>query len=123
MNADGLSTLETALTMPDINVVVRSASTIVELLGPLPLRRGDEWLTLGEEGRDHVHVKVSEAASLCFDAPGNANAHLDVLASGDDVILRIAFRKTNPEKASKFEGTRLAEVEGRFGHLRRGRHT
>jgi hypothetical protein len=123
MNVDELAILEAALTMPDTNVVVRNTSAIVELHGPLPLRRGGEWFTLGEEGRDHLHVKMSEAASLRFDAPGNANAHLDLLASGDDVILRIAFRKTNPEKASKFEGARLAEVEGRFGHLRRGRHT
>ncbi len=123
MNADELANLEAALTMADTNVVVRSASAIVELRGPLPLRQGDEWFTLGEEGKDHVHVKKSEVASLRFDASGDANAHLDLLASGDDVILRVAFRKTNPEKAGKFEGARLAELESRFGHLRPGRQT
>jgi hypothetical protein len=117
MDADALATLEAALKTDDTNIVVRSASAIVELMGPLPMRLGSEWLTIGEEGKNHVHVRLKDAASLRFGAPANANAHLQLLATGGEVILRIAFRGTNPEKTEKFQPARLGELRSRFGHL------
>ena len=117
MDADALATLEAALKTEDTNIVVRSASAIVELMGPLPMRLGPEWLTIGEEGKSHVHVRRKDAASLRFGAPTNANAHLELLAAGGEVILRIAFRGTNPEKTEKFHPARLGELRSRFGHL------
>jgi hypothetical protein len=107
------------LTTPDTNIVVRSASAIVELMGPLPMRLGSEWLTIGEEGKSHVHVRAKDAASLRFGAPDGGNAHLELLAAGGEVILRVAFRATNPEKVDKFDAARRQELKSRFGHLER----
>jgi hypothetical protein len=119
MDADAFATLEAALSTPETNIVVRSASAIVELLGPLPMRLGSEWLTIGEEGKSHVHVRMKDVASLRFGAPEGGNAHLELLAEGGDVILRVAFRATNPEKADKFQPARRDELRSRFGHLER----
>jgi hypothetical protein len=119
MEAEAFATLESALTTPDTNIVVRSASAIVELMGPLPMRLGAEWLTIGEEGKTHVHVRMKDAASLRFGAPESANAHLELLASEGEVILRVAFRGTNPEKPDKFQPARRDELKRRFGHIER----
>jgi hypothetical protein len=117
MDADALAALEAALSTSETNVVVRSASAIVELMGPLPMRLGQEWLTIGEEGKNHVHVRMRDVAAVRFGAPANANAHLQVLAAGGEVILRVAFRATNPEKTDKFQPARRDELRRRFGHL------
>jgi hypothetical protein len=117
MDADGWATLEAALLIAETNIVVRSSSAIVELMGPLPMRAGSEWLTIGEEGRNHVHVRMKDATSLRFGAPQNANAHLELLAAGGEVILRVAFRATNPDKIDKFQPARRDELRSRFGHL------
>ena len=117
MDADAFATLEAALMTPDTNIVVRGASTIVELMGPLPMRFGSEWLTIGEEGKSHVHVRMKDAASLRFGAPADGNAHLELLAAEGEVLLRIAFRSTNPQKVDKFQAARRDELRSRFGHL------
>jgi hypothetical protein len=117
MDAEAFATLEAALMTDDTNIVVRSASAIVELMGPMPMRLGSEWLTIGEEGKSHVHVRMKDAARLRFGAPANGNAHLELLGEGGEAILRVAFRGTNPEKLEKFQPARLGELRSRFGHL------
>jgi hypothetical protein len=117
MDADPLALLEAALKTDDTNVVVRSTSAIVELIGPLPMRLGPEWLTIGEEGKSHVHVRRKDVARLRFGAPANANAHVELISAEGEVILRVAFRGTNPEKVEKFQPARLAELRSRFEHL------
>lgn len=113
-----VATLEEALAFGDTLVIVRSGAAIAEVAGG-PLRRGQEWLTLGDEGAgaSHVHVKLSDVHALRFRQADGRNAALDVLGAGGDSIVSIVFRKTNAVRAESFDGARLVALRGRFGHL------
>lgn len=113
-----LAALEEALAFGDTMVIVRSGAATAEVTGG-PLRRGQEWLTLGDEGAGaaHVHVKLSEIHALRFRHAEGRNAALDVLDAGGDSIFSVAFRKTNPDRAETFDAERLATLRRRFGHL------
>jgi len=99
-------------------IIVRSAAAIAEVAAG-PLRRGQEWLTLGDEGAgaSHVHVKISDVRGLRYREQEGRNAALDVLGRDGAVILSISFRKTNPARAESFDPDRLAAVRAGFGHL------
>jgi hypothetical protein len=113
-----LAALEEGLAMGDTMVIVRSGGAIAEVTGG-PLRRGREWLTLGDEGAgaSHVHVRIADLHRLAYREAEGRNAALDVLGTDGDVLLSIAFRKTNPGSAEKFDPDRLARVRARFGGL------
>jgi hypothetical protein len=117
-----IAALEEGLAMGDTMVIVRSGGAIAEVAGG-PLRRGQEWLTLGDEGAaaSHVHVRIADVHRLAYREAQGRNAALDVVGPDGAVLLSIAFRKTNPESAEKFDSARLARVRARFGDLARGR--
>lgn len=113
-----LAALDEAVALGNTLVVVRSGAAIAEVAGG-PLRRGQEWLTLGDEGAgaSHVHVKLSEIGALRFRHAEGRNAALDVLNTSGEVIFALSFRKTNPARAETFDADRLDTVKARFGHL------
>jgi putative heme degradation protein len=113
-----LATLEQALAFGDTIVIVRSGAATAEVMGG-PVRRGQEWLTIGNEGAgaSHVHVKLSEIDALRFRHADGRNAALDVLNANGEVIFSLSFRKTNAGSAETFDADRLATVKARFGHL------
>ncbi len=118
MSDELLAALEDGLAMGDTIIIVRSSAAIAEVTGG-PLRRGREWLTLGDEGAgaSHVHVRIADVHSLAYRETEGRNAALDMLGADGAVLLCIAFRKTNPGSAEKFDPDRLARVRARFGGL------
>ncbi len=112
------TTLEDALALGDTMVIVRSGAAIAEVAGG-PVRRGQEWLTVGDEGAgaSHVHLKLSEIRAFRFRHDDGRNAALDVLDADGAPVLSISFRKTNPSHAETFDTARLAALRQRFGHL------
>ncbi len=113
-----LAALDEALALGNTIVLVRSGAAIAEVAGG-PLRRGQEWLTVGDEGAgaSHVHVRLSEIGALRFRHAEGRNAALDVLNANGEVIFSLSFRKTNPARVETFDSDRLATVKARFGHL------
>jgi hypothetical protein len=118
MTESVLVVLEEALAFGDTIVIVRSGAATAEVMGG-PLRRGQEWLTLGDEGAgaSHVHVKISEVQTLRFRHGEGRNAALDVLNANGEAIFSLSFRKTNAGRAETFDSDRLATLKARFGHL------
>jgi hypothetical protein len=115
---DDLSILEFALSLPETSLILRNAGAIAEIRGPLPLRRGPAWLTLGEEGGSHVHVKAADIRGCVFSDPPDANAALTVLGPDNGPLCRISFRGTNPLRATADGNARAIAVKEHFGHLR-----
>ncbi len=115
---DVVGALEAALALGDTMVIVRSGPAIAEVAGG-PLRRGAEWLTLGDEGAgaSHVHVKIADAPTLRYREAEGRNAALDLLGPDGTVILSLTFRRTNPGRVEGFDPDRLAAVRARFGGL------
>ena len=113
-----LAALEEALALGDTIVIVRAAAATAEVAGGR-LRRGQEWLTVGDEGAgaSHVHIKLSEIDALRFRHAEGRNAALDVLNGKGEAIFSLSFRKTNPSRAEMFDSDRLATLNARFGHL------
>ena len=113
-----LAVLEKALAFGDTIVIVRSGAAIAEVTGG-PARRGQEWLTVGDEGAgaSHVHIKLSEIDALRFRHTEGRNAALDILNANGDAIVSVSFRKTNPGRAETFDSERLTTLKSRFGHL------
>jgi hypothetical protein len=116
--SDVVATLEAALAMGDTMVIVRAGGAIAEVAGG-PLRRGTEWLTLGDEGTgaSHVHVKLADARALRYREAEGRNAALDLVGPDGAVILSLAFRRTNPGRPDAFDAARLAAVRARFRSL------
>jgi hypothetical protein len=110
--------LEAALAEGDTLVIVRAGSAIAEVVGG-PLRRGAEWLTLGDDttGASHVHVQLGDIRGIRYWEADGCNAALDVLGPDGRPILSLAFRGTNPGQAEAFDAGRLAAVRARFGRL------
>jgi hypothetical protein len=115
---DVATLLESALALGDTMVIVRNGTAIAEVPGG-PLRRGAEWLTLGDEGAgaSHVHVKIADARTLRYRESAGRNAALDLVGRDGAVILSVTFRRTNPDRAEQFDAKRLAAVQARFGGL------
>jgi Haem utilisation ChuX/HutX len=113
-----LAALEDALAFGDTIVIVRSAAATAEVRGG-PVRRGQEWLTIGDEGAgaSHVHIKLSEIDALRFRHTEARNAALDILNANGDAIFSVSFRKTNTGRAETFDSERLTKLKSRFGHL------
>ena len=116
-----IETLRNAVAEADARIIVRNPSAIAELCGPLPLespRDNAEWLTIGEEGKPHIHLRSSDVARLRFDAPLDGNVALEVLDEDGARVLRVAFVKTNPAKNDCDQRRRSALID-RYG-ARRG---
>lgn len=113
-----VAALSDALAFGDTLVIVRAGGAIAEVAGG-PLRRGEEWLTLGNEGADasHVHVRIADAQAIRYRQTEGRNAALDVLGPDGAVIVSIAFRRTNPARPETFDAERLAAIVARFGWL------
>ncbi len=112
-----LSALEAALTLGDTSVIVRSAGAIAEVHGLLTLRQGAEWVTLGEEGRTHVHLKIEDESRLRYAQPDEGLAALELLGPDGDLLCRVSFRGTNQARAENYNPERAANVRERFGCL------
>lgn len=114
-----VTALADALAFGDTLVIVRAGAAIAEVAGG-PLRRGEEWLTLGDEGAgaSHVHLRIADVQAIRYRPAEGRSAALDVLDANGAVIVSIAFRRTNPARAETFDAERLAAIGARFG--RRG---
>lgn len=112
-----VAAIEAALAFVETSVIVRSASAIAEVRGPLMVRQGAEWVTLGEEGGTHVHLKIQDGCRLRYTQPDEGNAALELLGSDGDMLWRVSFRGTNPARAESYNRERAANVRERFGCL------
>lgn len=112
-----VAALKAALTFLDTSVIVRSAGAIAEVHGLLTLRQGAEWITLGEEGGTHVHLKIQEEYRLRYTQPDEGNAALELLGAEGEILCRISFRSTNQARAENYNSERAASVRERFGCL------
>lgn len=111
MREELVTALDEALGLGDTMVIVRSPSAVAEVAGGR-LHRGDEWLTLGDEGpgNSHVHVRMADIRALRFRQTEGRNAALDVVGPDGGVVLSLSFRKTNPNRGDGFDAPRLAAV-------------
>jgi hypothetical protein len=116
MNREALQFLELAAGEPDARVIVRNPSAIAELVGPLEVRAGSEWITLGAEGQPHVHLRIADVTKLRLDAPSDGNVAIEIIGAEGGRIARIAFARTNPDGKGFDPGRRAALVD-RYGAL------
>ena len=112
-----VAAIEAALAFVETSVIVRSPSAIAEVRGPLTMRQGAEWVTLGEEGGAHVHLRIQDGCRLRYTQPDEGNAALELLGSERDVLCRVSFRGTNPTRVESYNPERAANVRERFGCL------
>jgi hypothetical protein len=112
-----LTALETALAYGETSVIVRSAGAIAEVHDLLTVRQGAEWVTLGEEGQTHVHLKVEAGCRLRYRQQEEGNAALELVGFNGDVRCRVTFRHTNQARAETYSSERAAKVRERFGYL------
>ena len=115
-----LSALEVALAYGDTSVIVRSSGAIAEVHGLLTLRQGTEWVTLGEEGKTHVHLKIDEDSRLLYRQQDEANAALELVGADGGLLCRVSFRGTNRAKTESYSPERAAKIHERFGCLAEG---
>ena len=118
-----LSALEAALAFGNTSVIVRSSGAIAEVHGLLTLRQGTEWVTLGEEGQTHVHLKIEEGSRLLYRQQDEANAALEVIGADGDLLCRVTFRGTNRAKVENYHPERAATLHQRFSDLVEGTGT
>src|SRR5713226_4841386 len=90
-----IGVLSYALADEQAAVVLRSHDAIAELRGPMRPRAGGQWLTLGEEGASHLHVRLDRIDAIKFRAAQEGNA-------------------ARPEN---FDSARLAALRSRFNRL------
>ena len=112
-----LTALEAALVYGDTSVIVRSSGAIAEMHGLATLRQGAEWVTLGEEGRTHVHLKIEDGSRLRYRQPDEANVALELIGPDGAVVCRVSFRGTNRAKTEQYRAERAAKIHERFGCL------
>ena len=112
-----LSALEAALACGETSVIVRSAGAIAEVHGLLTLRQGAEWVTLGEEGKTHVHLKIEVGCRLRYTQPDESNVALELVGTNEDLLCRVSFRGTNRARIETYNSDRAAQIRERFGCL------
>lgn len=113
-----LAALGAALAFEDVAVILRAPGAIAEITGPLPLRGGEQWLTIGQEGSSHLHLRTADVAALRFSAAADANAALEVLGPDGGTLCKVSFRGTNARRAERYNAPFAAAVHERFGHFR-----
>ena len=112
-----IAALDAALAVAETSVIVRSAGAIAEVHGLCTLRQGAEWVTLGEEGGTHVHLKIQGRCRLRYTQPDDGNAALELLGADGEVLCRVSFRGTNPARTESYNRERAANVRARFGRM------
>lgn len=112
-----LTILQEALAFTDTSLIVRTPAAIVEMRGPLALKVGEEWATIGEESGSHVHLKMQNCEALLYTPSHHSNAALDVRTAGGEVVCRVSFRGTNPAQRERYDQERAANVSARFARL------
>jgi hypothetical protein len=112
-----LDDLEAALAFSNTALIIRSASIIAEIRGPLAVRRGSDWLTLGEDGGTHVHLRGADVARCRLVQAEAANLMLELHDSAGATLCKVSFRNTNPSKQDRFDPELSARVRARFAHL------
>ena len=115
--SDLVAAIGAAVRFADITIIVRSPSAVAEVRGPLNVRSGHEWLTLGEESGSHVHARLSDLRTLRFRQAPDANAALEVLGDGECLLFRISFRNTNRSRPEKFDPIRFTTLTERFARF------
>ena len=116
-DADLIAELEAALAFPHTAMIIRGSGIIAEIRGPLALRRGSDWLTIGEDGGTHVHLRAADIARCRLAVAESANIQLEVLDPAGAALCKVSFRNTNRTKAERFDAEHSARVQARFGHL------
>jgi len=109
-----IDAVEAALAFEETNVIVRSTGAVAEICGPLTVRQGAEWVTLGDEDGSHVHLKIVEVCTVRYREAADANAAIELLGADADVVCRISFQGTNPARGESYNRERAAEVAARF---------
>lgn len=109
--------LQDALAFADTSLIVRTAAAIVEMRGPLSLKVGEEWATIGEESGSHVHLKMQSCETFLYTSSHETNAAVEVRTADGDVVCRVSFRGTNPSQRDRYDQERAATVSARFAHL------
>ncbi|OQW62734.1 MAG: hypothetical protein BVN29_18415 [Nitrospira sp. ST-bin5] len=112
-----LAALETALGFGETSVIVRSSGAIAEVHGLLTVRQGAEWVTLGEEGQTHVHLKIEAGSRLLYRQQDEANAALELAGPDGELLCRVTFRGTNRAKAENYSPERAAKIRECFSGL------
>jgi hypothetical protein len=113
-----ISTLSEAAGLLETSLVVRSPGAVAEIRGPLPVRRGVEWLTLGEEGGSHAHLRLADLHTLRFADPADRNAALEILADDGTVLCRLSFCGTNSARSESYDRARADRLRARFAAFR-----
>ncbi len=115
-----ISAMEAALACGETSVIVRSSGAITEVHGLVTLRQGTEWVTLGEEGQTHVHLKIEDGSKLLYRQQDEVNAALELAGPDEELLCRVTFRGTNRAKAENYSPERAAKIReccsGRAGH-------
>ena len=109
--------LESALGFVETSVIVRSSGAIAEVHGLLTVWRGTEWITLGEEGQTHVHLKIVEGCRLRYRQSDNNNSALELAGADGEVLCRMTFRGTNRTKTDHYHPERALKIHESFGYL------
>ena len=112
-----ISALELALGVGETSVIVRSSGAIAEVHGLLTVRRKTEWVTLGEEGQTHIHLKIVERCRLRYRRQSDKNAALELAGPDGEVLCRVAFHGTNQTKTDQYQPERAAMIHESFSHL------
>lgn len=112
-----LAALEAALAYGDTSVIVRSSGAIAEVHGLVTLRQGTEWVTLGEEGQTHVHLKIENGSCLRYRQQDEGNAALELAGPDGELLCRVTFRGTNQAKTENYSPERAAKIRECFGCL------
>lgn len=115
--SDLLATLSAAATFPDAALIVRAAATIAEISGPLTVRQGPQWLTIGQDPGSHLHLRAADVVAVRYVASEAANAALELVGSDGAVVCKVSFRGTNPSKPERFDAARARQVAARFAGL------
>ena len=116
-DADLITELAAALEFPHTALIIRGPAIIAEIRGPLALRRGSDWLTIGEDGGTHVHLRAADIARCRLAVADNANIQLEVLDGAAATLCKVSFRHTNRTKADRFDAEHSARVRERFAHF------
>ena len=112
-----ISAMEAALACGETSVIVCSSGAIAEVHGLVTLRQGTEWVTLGEEGQTHVHLKIEDGSKLLYRQQDEANAALELVGPDGVLLCRVTFRGTNRAKTEQYRPDRATRIRKRFGCL------
>lgn len=116
-NEDVLSVISDAVSLGETILIVRNGDAIAEVMGRHHYSLLDGWITIGQEKGSHIHVKQADIAGLRFTSTHNekpANCGLEILGSDDRVLLKISFRRTNPN-GKDFDAEYARAVTERLG--------